>query len=35
VGLVLVVLVVGVVVGMLVARPIGRLTEVDDSPDDD
>jgi len=32
---VIVVLVIGVAVGMLVARPIGRLTEVDDPPDDD
>jgi uncharacterized iron-regulated membrane protein len=35
VGLAAVVLVVGVVVGILVARPIGRLTEDDDPPDDD
>jgi len=32
---VIVVLVIGAAVGMLVARPIGRLTEVDDPPDDD
>jgi hypothetical protein len=32
---VIVVLAVGLAVGILVARPIGRLTEVDDPPDDD
>jgi hypothetical protein len=32
---VIVILAVGVAVGILVARPIGRLTEVDDPPDDD
>jgi uncharacterized membrane-anchored protein YhcB (DUF1043 family) len=32
---VVVVLVVGVAIGMLVARPIGRLTKDDDPTDDD
>jgi uncharacterized membrane-anchored protein YhcB (DUF1043 family) len=32
---VVVALVVGVAVGMLVARPLGRLSEDDETPDDD
>jgi hypothetical protein len=29
------VVVIGVAVGMLVARPLGRLSEDDETPDDD